>query len=557
MSFFFSKLDKIYNWFNDEVYKYLLFLYYLNKLSKPIYAFFMGVIAGISLPPLNLFFLLPIAFATIIRMTDFCQTKKAAYWVGFWFSFGFFLSSLYWISFAVLTDSKFIWLFPFALFGIPIILALFNALLFPIYIAVIESSSAIKKIFVFTSLWCLFEYLRGFIIFWFPWNFIGYAFTISNSILQITSIIGILGFSFFVVLWASSFHILMLTGDKDDFVKYFKFFLTTNIILVLFYLFGKVVLYNKKTEFTDAVVRIVQGNSPVGTEANKEQDKNLENYLKITTSKSLDVIDYIIWPEGSVNSFVYNNASVRERLSSFLVEEQILITGSVRFERVEGKLEVFNSMIILNSRGGASYYDKNYLVPFGEFNPIKLLLPIPAIVNQLQDFSRGDGIETLKPSPVAPPFSPLICYEIAFSGKITNTELLRPEWILNITNDAWYGFSSGPFQHLDIAKVRAIEEGMPVVRAANSGISAVFDSRGRLIAKTKLFKEQILDFKLPKKQAMTLFSFYGNYPFIVLISLFLLFVIGDSIYFANDKKINQIGYSLASRKLKKKPKKRS
>lgn len=556
MSFFFSKLDAFYNWFNDEVYKYLLFLYYLNWFSKPVYAIFMGILAGLSLPPFNMFFLLPLAIATIIRMTDFCQTKKASFVVGFFFSFGFFLSSTYWVSFAMLTDVRVIWIFPFALIGMPIVLGLFNALIFPIYLAVVENSSAIKKIFVFSALWCMFEYLRGYVVFWFPWNFLGYAFSISTSIMQVTSVMGILGFSFFVILWAGSFHILMLTGDKDDFVKYFKFLICTNLILILFYLFGKVVLLNKKTTFTDARIRIVQGNSPVGTSSHKEFDKNLETYLKLTISRNLEGIDYIIWPEGSVSSFVYNQKKIKERIASFLTQDQILITGSVRLENINEKLEIFNSMIILNSKASVSYYDKNYLVPFGEFNPIKSLIPVPAIVNQFQDFSRGTGMETIKPSPSAPPFAPLICYEIAFSGKITNSDLQKPEWILNITNDAWYGFSSGPFQHLEIAKVRAIEEGMPVVRAANSGISAVFDSRGRMLYKTKLFKEQVLDFNLPTKQVLTLFSIYGNYPFMILLTLFLTFIIGDYIYFKNDKKINHMGYALASRKLKRKPKKK-
>lgn len=555
MSIFFSKLDKIYNWFNDEVYKYLLFLYYLNKISKPLYLLFLGILTGLALPPFNFFFLLPFTIASVIRLTDFCKSWKQAFWVGFWFNLGFYLSSLYWVSFAVLHEAAFVWLFPFALIGIPIVLSLFNALLFPIYLIIIENNSAIKKLFVFSALWVFFEYLRGFVIFFFPWNFLGYTFSAFISIIQITSIIGILGLSFFTILWASAFHILMLTGDKDDFIKYFKFLLTTNIILLLFFGFGKVSLYNKKTEFTDVKIRIVQGNSPLKTDGNKKYDSNLENYLKLTTSKNLDGITYIIWPEGSINSYVYNRSDVKDRLTSFLIEDQILVTGSIRLEKINDKIKVFNSMIIINGTGGISYYDKNYLVPFGEFNPLKRLLPIPAIVNQFQDFSKGSGIETIKPSPAAPPFTPLICYEIAFTGGVSSNNILTSEWILNITNDAWYGISSGPFQHLDIAKVRAVEEGMPVVRAANSGISAVFDSKGRMIAKTKLFKEQVLDFYLPKKQTQTLFSIVGNYPFLILISLFLIFAIGDYIYITHDKKINSIGYSIASRKLKNKNRK--
>jgi apolipoprotein N-acyltransferase len=556
MSNFFSKLDKAYNWLNDEVYKYLLFLYYLNKITKPLYAFFLGFLAALALPPLNFVFLLPFAFASVIRMTDFCETKWQAYKVGFYFSFGFCLTGFYWVSFAVLNEKSFLWLLPFAFFGVPLLLALLQAFLFPIYLHIVTYCSAIKKLVIFSALWVFFEILRGFVVFQFPWNFLGYSFSFSDGILQITSVIGVLGLSFITILWASSFHLLMLTGDKDDFVKYFKFLLFNNIFLFLLFLFGSInLMSNKNTNYEDITLRIVQGNVKAGGGNAGSFDPHLEKYLRLTTSKSLENVDYIIWPEGSINSFAYNNEDVKNRLSSILTGEQILITGSVRFEKTAEDYDVFNSIIFINKTGGATFYDKNYLVPFGEFVPFKSLIPLKAIANSWKDFSRGEGMQTLKLSSKVPPFMPLICYEIAFTGQVGNYDNLEPEWILNITNDAWYGYSSGPFQHLQISRIRGIEEGMPVIRASNNGISAVFDEYGRTISRTSLFKEQVIDVKLPQhKKSRTVFSFLGNYPLITGLILFLLFSFSEFYYIKNDKKINEAGYKMASKKLPNKKK---
>lgn len=551
MSNFFSKLDASYNWFNDTVYKYLLFLYYLNKLTKPLYAFFLGLLAGLAFPPLNLWILLPFAFTSVIRMTDFCETKIQSYFVGFWFSLGFYFVGLYWVSFALLHDKAFMWLFPLALFGVPIILALVNALLFPIYLHIVQFSSAIRKIFVFVALWVVFEYLKGFTLFQFPWAFLGYAFTNSQSILQVTSVIGVLGLSFIGVLWASSFHILMLTGDKEDFVKYFKFLLFNNILLLLLFIFGffRVETY-KSASYDDIKFRIVQGNSKAGEGVMWDNDPNLEKYIQLTTSKSLKGIDYIIWPEGSINSLVFNDEAKRKKIANLLTGEQILVTGAIRVEELPRGYKVYNSMIFIDSQNKAEFYDKNFLVPFGEFIPFKSLIPLKAIVGQ--DFDRGVGMQTMKISEKIPPFAPLICYEIAFSGQAFNYKNLNPEWILNITNDAWYLRSSGPFQHLQIARVRGLEEGLPIIRASNNGISAVFSGTGELLAKTSLFKEEVLDFPLPKNPiGRTIFSMLGNIPLLSMLLGFLAFCIIEFFYILNDKALNQVGYNFSTRNKKK------
>ena len=540
MSNFFFQLEQKYNKWNDFIYKYLVFLYNLSPVKKSVYSFFIGTLAGLSMPPFKLFFLLPIAFASVIRLTDFCQKASQAFWVGFWFCLGFFAVGLYWISFAVLNNKEFIWLFPFALFGIPALLSFYTATLFPIYLSIVEFFTATRKVLIFSSLWVLFEFGRYF-IFQFPWNFIGYAFTFSLNILQITSIIGILGLSLIVIIWASSFHLMFLTGDVVDFIKYLKFFLFINIIIILLFLFGFAKTYSFQDKFTETKIRIVQGNSSVKNNFSQNINEDLKKYIYLTKSKGLSDINYIIWPEGATSALIFNSNSVQQDIANILQDEQILVSGSARIEESNNSYEIFNSMIFVNRKSIFQYYDKKYLVPFGEFIPFKSFIKLKAISNKIQDFSRGSGLKTMQISSNVEPFTPLICYEVAFSGRIINKNQLQPKWILNITNDAWYLKSSGPFQHLEIARVRAIEEGLPLIRAANSGISAVFNENGKMLFKTKLSKVEVLDFKLPKKQQTeTFFSLVGNIPILSFLILFLIYSMGDFVYRKNDKTLNNM-----------------
>jgi apolipoprotein N-acyltransferase len=513
MSIFFTKLNLKYQQWNDFIYKYLLFLYNLKDYKKIAYLLLLGVLTALSLPPTKLFFVLPFTFATIIRLIDFAKTLKEVFIISFYFCFGFFITSLYWISFAVLHDETFFWLQPIALLGIPIILAVYTSLMFLFYFKIIKFSSAIHKIVLFSCLWVLFEYGR-YKIFQFPWNFIGYSFTFSLSLLQSTSIVGILGFSLIVVFWACSFHLTFLTGEVESFVSYLKIFIFINIAILVMFFSGLVKLKYFNNEFTNSQMRIIQGNSKIIGDAEEE----IEKHISLSISKPYDNISYLIWPEGGVNTLFLKNQALQNRLKNILKDNQTLILGSIRQEKGEDKYKFFNSMIFFNNKGISFYYDKNYLVPFGEFVPFKNLIPIKAISSSISDLSRGNGIQSIKISPEVPPFSPLICYEVAFTGNIINYSKISPEWILNITNDAWYFKSSASFQHFEIARVRAIEEGLPLVRATNSGISAVFDQNGKVLFKTNLFTEEVLDFYLPKKQGgRTLFSFLGNAPTLIFI----------------------------------------
>jgi apolipoprotein N-acyltransferase len=488
--------------------RYSNFLFRLQGFKIWLYAFLIGVMAGFALPPFKLFFLLPFAFATILKLIDFNQNIKKVTIIALCFCFGFFLIGFYWVGLALLHDDTFAPLTPIAVLGLSIILSFYTLPLFILYFKASSKTSELSKILLFSALWVIFEYGR-YAMLQFPWNFIGYSFTLSLSIIQVASIVGALGLSFIAILWSCSYYIVFTNGK-------IRFFIFINLFIVLLFCFGflKVILF--KNEFTDVGIRLVSGNSKPNSNASDFEDEGLNKYLSLTLSRPLNDVKYVVWPEGATSTFIQKSA-----VDAILKQDATLITGSLRYELKQNGNNIYNSMLFISPEDSIFYYDKNYLVPFGEFVPFKIV--VRPLVSHIQDFSRGDGIKTIKLADNLPPFSPLICYEVAFSGKIVNKNSTKPEWILNITNDAWYFKSSGPFQHLEIARLRAIEEGMPLVRVVNGGISAVFNETGNTLIKTNIGEDVVVDFYIPKKQnAGTIFSKFGNIPVLFLLCAIIL-----------------------------------
>jgi apolipoprotein N-acyltransferase len=215
-----------------------------------------------------------------------------------------------------------------------------------------------------------------------------------------------------------------------------------------------------------------------------------------------------VWPETASPFLLAQDPDAKRLVAEALPPGGLLLAGTVRGEWGEDRVlrRVFNSLVALDSDGEvAALTDKFHLVPFGEYMPLSGLLPIRMVVGGM-DFSAGPGPTTLA-LPGLPPFGALICYEVIFPGAVAPTP--RPAWLLNITNDAWFGFSSGPWQHLAAARMRAAEEGLPLVRAAQTGISAVFDAHGRRLAALPLGTAGTLDMALPAALPPTPFGRFG------------------------------------------------
>ncbi len=284
-------------------------------------------------------------------------------------------------------------------------------------------------------------------------------------------------------------------------------------------------------------MRIVQPNIPQ-TEKWKRENRNwiferaIELSRKGTSGEDIAAFSHIIWPELSVPVLFHFNGGifsveVKDRLAALIPPNTSLVLGA---ERAEGELSpdgryrfdrFFNSLFVLGEGAGISaIYDKTHLVPFGEYVPFQNVLTLAgfrAFSHRLDGFDSGEKKPSLINTLRGPAFLPLICYEIIFPGRVENVKR-RPEWIVNVTNDAWFGASTGPYQHLHQARIRAVEEGLPVMRAANTGVSAVIDPFGRVLAKLDLDKAGALDHGLPRALPIT---FYEKTRLPVFIALFL------------------------------------
>ena len=229
------------------------------------------------------------------------------------------------------------------------------------------------------------------------------------------------------------------------------------------------------------------------------------NVIKFTTLIALSLV------------FSLNPRSLRRLLRRSILKEAalaapaggLLITGAPRRADLDGAPRFWNSVHALN-RGGVieATYDKAHLVPFGEYIPARGILPIDRIVPGQGDFTPGPGRRTLRLAGL-PPVSPLVCYEAIFPGRVVD-RADRPDWLLNLTNDAWFGTFAGPRQHLAIASIRAVEEGLPMVRAAGTGISAVIGPYGRVLAYLPVGRRGVLDTDLPEPLRPTVYARFGD-----------------------------------------------
>jgi len=239
--------------------------------------------------------------------------------------------------------------------------------------------------------------------------------------------------------------------------------------------------------------------------------QNFRLLLALSASRGADKVTHLVWPEAAAPPLLERFAEERRVIAAVIPPGGLLLTGAERAEPATGwpPQHIWNSVVTLDERGNiVATYDKAHLVPFGEYVPLRGILPIERIAPGLGDFSAGPGSRTLTLAGL-PPVGPLVCYEAIFPGRVIDPAK-RPQWLLNVTNDAWYGLSSGPFQHLAIARVRAIEEGLPLVRSANNGVSAVIDPYGRIgrridgdAARLDLDSIGVLDAPLPRALAPT------------------------------------------------------
>jgi apolipoprotein N-acyltransferase len=254
-----------------------------------------------------------------------------------------------------------------------------------------------------------------------------------------------------------------------------------------------------------------------------ERARNFERLLELTASPAASgaaPVTHVIWPETAVPFFLERDAGARQAMASVTPSGGGIITGAPRVRtEADGGNRFWNSLHAVDGSGAVvASYNKSHLVPFGEYMPLRGILPVGGIAAGATDFSSGPGPATLQ-VPGLPPFSPLICYEVIFPGAVKDSGN-RPDWLLNVTNDAWYGNSAGPHQHFAISRVRAVEEGLPLVRSANTGISGIVDGYGRVTAYLALGERGIVDAGLPRALPITPYGQVGDIILVVLLMSF-------------------------------------
>lgn len=493
-------------------------------------SFFLGVLATLALPPVYLLPLAVIAFSAHLWMLEACATKREAFLLGWWFGFGHFVSGLYWISFALLTDvENFGWLIPFAIFGIAGVVAFY-----PAFIALCTFVLPVKgyrRVIAFACVWTLFEILRGYLFTGFPWNLMGYVWTVSDPMMQLASITGVWGLSFVTILtFAMPAACVVTAGRNRVETGSFKPVLVAAALLFSVWLGGALRLSNAPDTPVEGVgLRIVQAN----IEQTQKWDAGhrraiVERYLAMTRSRGFEDISHVIWPETALPFYLEEGSPLLEMVKLAVPPKGAIITGSLRAESPGSGFSerIWNSVHVIDEEGHiAAFYDKHHLVPFGEYVPFRTVLPMEKITHGMVDFSAGSGPQTIT-APFLPAFSPLVCYEAIFPGQVVNSDIL-PRLMINVTNDAWYGNTSGPYQHFSMTRMRAVEQGIPLIRAANTGISGVIDAYGRVVAHTKLGETTTLDSYLPQdlKQGTT-FSKIGLKTILLIVvfcGFFLLF----------------------------------
>lgn len=470
----------------------------------------LGVCATLAQPPVYMLLLLIPSFSGLALLVVHAGSKRQAFLDGWWWGLGYFTAGLYWICISLYVEpEKFAWLTPFALFGLPSVLGIYTGLvtlIFSIgcrvqgagYASDTDKKSArnLQSVtlfppFLFATLFVAVEYLRSYLFTGFPWNLIGYVWTVSDIPLQAAWLVGIYGLSWITVFVATA---------PATFVLCKKPYLPNGLaacLLACLLVFGWMRLEHNPTQYSNVRLRIVQANIAESEKLSSEARLSiLRKYIELTRLPDSNHISAVIWPEAAIPYYVEPDSPLTHDLGNNLQEDALLIAGGLRGNENAFGWQAWNSLFVIDHKGDIlAQYDKHHLVPFGEFIPLRHILPLENISGGHGDFSRGPGPQTLAADNL-PPFSPLICYEAIFPQETTDGSH-KARWLLNVTNDAWFGISSGPYQHLQMARVRAVENGLPLVRAANTGISAVIDPFGRILMKLPLDKDGIIDFYLP------------------------------------------------------------
>jgi len=482
-----------------------------------------GAAAALAHPP---FGVLPglLGYALLMFLSERSTSVRGGFWMGWLAGFAYFFISCWWVAEAFLVNPAQAWMAPFAASALPAGLGLFWGTATALYRRFLPSG--MKRVLFFAALFCLLEWLRGHVLTGFPWNPAGASWKAGSAASQFASIAGVYGLGFVTVAASAAFGPLLGEGARKARIVTAALGALALAVLVIS---GAMRLSSARLELTPTLVRIVQADVPQASKWTPEAYQGIvDRYVNLTARPGAATPDLIIWPEGALpataNEVFAQGSPDAAAIARAVQPGQSLIIGlgrGVADPSVPEGGRYFNSLFVLTDEGGdglriATVYDKYRLVPFGEFLPAGGLmgaLGVRALTHMPLDFSPGP-----RPAPIdipgAPRAQPLICYESLYPG-FTPGAAGRPGWIVNISNDAWFGRTSGPLQHLNLASYRAIETGLPVVRATPTGTSAMIDPWGRVVDGQRLDAGEsgVIDARLPQPTGVTLYGRIGDLLF--------------------------------------------
>tara|TARA_B100001027_G_scaffold151373_1_gene106229 strand:+ start:184 stop:1704 length:1521 start_codon:yes stop_codon:yes gene_type:complete len=491
-----------------------------NILESKTYLFliclFLGILTSFSLPPYNFVFINFLTLPALLYMLiNYTNKKINSFYVGWIFGFGYFISNLYWITNSLTFDVKFNFIIPFAIIFIPAFLGIFYGLV-TVLCKFFNLKNKISSIFIFSIFFGGIEFVRSFIFGGFPWNLT--VFSLSNNLLslQILSFIG----TYSLNLLSITIFLLpiIVFFSYKNLTKLFIFSLGFSLIIInLFY--GKTSIgdFEKKNyENLNSVIRVISPNIPIERFLkNQDTTKNINELISLSEPNNFNNIIFI-FPEGIITSIYFKDLKFFKNIfkEKYNFNHKIILGINSINEN-----KIYNSLIALNNETELLYkYNKNKLVPFGEYLPFENFFEkfgLKKITQGYKSFSADNKREVLDINQLK--FIPLICYEIIYSGKV-NPNKSYYDFILNISEDGWFGKSIGIEQHLSHSIFRSIEEGKNVIRSTNNGISALVNPKGQIIK--RINEKGYFDFNKIRRVDKTYFAKHGNKIFFYFVLIY-------------------------------------
>ncbi|MBF0328947.1 MAG: apolipoprotein N-acyltransferase [Nitrospirae bacterium] len=485
-------------------------------LSRYGFALLSGLLIFLSFPTIDLYLLAWVG-AVPFLYSLYGKPGKEAFTAGFLLGVVYFFGTTFWIYHSINNYGGFSFAYSICVvFLLCAYLSLYPSVFAFLYATTIRKTD-LPSIIVAPALWTSLEYLRSYAFTGFPWSSIGYSQYKFLPFIQISDITGVYGISFLLIAFnAGIVDLLLFKKRRIEKPLYSRLpnvfgFVFISCFLIFSFSYGFYRLYENRAG-QEIKAAIIQGN----IEQDRKWDLSyqqfvLSTYKELTLQAAEHKPNLIIWPETSLPFFFGGDKTLTDDLVFFQQQlDAYLLFGSVIEKKEPKGIGYTNSAVLLNKTGSVSYiYDKIHLVPFGEYVPLRTFL---FFIDKLV-FGIGDyipGTHYLKAITPFGSFGTAICYEVIFPGLVRKFFTRGGDFIITITNDAWFGNTSGPYQHFSISVFRAIENRKPLLRAANSGISGFIDSNGKIINKTPLFEKTFSVFSFKTDPKLSFYTKYGD-----------------------------------------------